>query len=446
MAKSTDTVMSFLDELRDRVLPYRSREINELLDFKKADIGARGLQHDGKLYIWDIAFYSRILREKKYSVDQLEISQYFPLHFTVSAMLKIFGELFGLVFVEVQDVNDRAKISPTGRAVDIVWHEDVLLFSVWNDDTSPDAFVGYLYLDLHPRPGKYGHAAQWGLRPGFRRPDGSRSYPAAAVLANFTKPTAEKPSLLKHHELITLFHEIGHGIHYLVTRTIYSDYHDGVVWDFVEAPSQMLENWCWIPALLQRFSSHYKTGEAISEEIAKRLIRTKYVGNAIDSLQQLKNNYLDMTIHMRHPEDEDINIANYDNETYKELVGVEGPEALGEPRLATIRLNYYHIHSLTAASDWGHGYTTWGHLISGYDAGYYGYLWSEVYATDMFYTVFKKDPMNKEQGMRYRQTVLEKGGSVDPMILLENFLGRKPNTDAFFKELELGTVSQSNEL
>jgi metallopeptidase MepB len=166
----------------------------------------------------------------------------------------------------------------------------------------------------------------------------------AAILANFTKPTAEKPALLKHGELITLFHEIGHGIHNLVARTIYSEYHGRVLRDFVEAPSQMLENWCWIPSLLQRFSSHYKTGEPIPEGVAKQLIRTKHVGDAIDVLAQLRNSYLDMTIHMRDPIDEEINIAKYYNETYKELTGIEGPEALGEPRLATIQLNYYHVH------------------------------------------------------------------------------------------------------
>jgi metallopeptidase MepB len=262
----------------------------------------------------------------------LEISQYFPLRFAVSAMLRLFGELFGLVFVEVQDEEDRAKISPTGRAADIVWHEDVLLFSVWNDEDSPDFFVGYIYLDLHPRPGKYGHAAHWCLRPGFLRPDGTRSYPVAAILANFTKPTTEKPSLLKHGELTTIFHEIGHGIHNLVTRTTYSDYHSNVVRDFVEAPSQMLENWCWIPALLQRFSSHYKTGEPIPEELANRIVRSKHAGDAISVLGGLRSDYLDMAIHTKDPANEEMNIAKYYNEMYTQLTGIEGPEALGEPR------------------------------------------------------------------------------------------------------------------
>lgn len=332
MAKTPETVMNFLEDLRARVLPLRSREIEELLDFKKADLEARELPFDGKLYAWDLSFYFRVLMERKYSLDQLEISQYFPLQFAAWAMLRLFGELFGLVFVEIQDEEDRAKISPTGRAADIVWHEDVLLFGVWNDEDSSDPFVGYLYLDLYPRPGKYGHAAAWRLRPGFLHPNGTRSYAVAAILANFTKPTAEKPSLLKHHELTTLFHEIGHGIHNLVTRTTYSDYHCNVVGDFVEAPSQMLENWCWIPELLQRFSSHYQTGEPIPDDMANRIVLTKHICHVNGVLQQLRYDYLDMTIHMKGPADEEMNIAKYYNEMYTELTGVEGPEALGEPR------------------------------------------------------------------------------------------------------------------
>jgi metallopeptidase MepB len=342
MAKTPANVMNFLEDLQDRVLPYRSHEIMEFLDFKKADLEARELPFDGKLYVWDLSFYFRIMKKKYYSVDDLEISQYFPLQFAVSAMLKLFGELFGLVFVEIQDEKDRAKISPTGRAADIVWHEDVLLFSVWNDEDSPYPFVGYLYLDLHPRPGKYGHAAALRLRPGFRRPDGTRNYPVAAILANFTKPAAEKPSLLKHGELTTLFHEIGHGIHNLVTQTTYSDYHFNVVTDFVEAPSQMLENWCWIPAILQRLSSHYKTGEPIPKDLANRIVRTKHFGETYRILEHLRKNYLDMTVHMRNPADEEINIAKYYNEMRTKLTGVEGPEALGEPRSADYSLHYYH--------------------------------------------------------------------------------------------------------
>src|SRR3569833_47957 len=253
MAKDTDTVMNFINDLRDRALKRRPAALDELLALKKEDLGARGVSFDGKLYAWDSMYYGRVLKEKKYNVDQLEIAQYFSLGHSVQTMLDLFGELFGLVFIKVQDDEDRANISSTGRAADIVWHEDVLLFSVWNaDDTDFESpFVGYLYLDLPPRPGKYTHAMHVRIRAGFDREDGTRNYPAAAIVANFTTPTAGgKPSLLKHNEFTTLFHEIGHGIHNLVTRTTYADHHMMIVRDFVEAPSQMLENWCWIPSML----------------------------------------------------------------------------------------------------------------------------------------------------------------------------------------------------
>jgi metallopeptidase MepB len=333
MAKTPETVMKFLDDLKTRVVPYRSRDINELLQVKKADLEAQGVSFDDKdkYYAWDNAYYGRLLKEQKYSVDQIEVSQYFPLQYAVSEMLKLFGELFGLVFVEIKG-EDQDKLSPTKKGSDIVWHEDATLFSVWNDVDSKDSFAGYLYLDLHPRLGKYGHAAKFSLVPGYRREDGSRQYPVAAILANFTKPTAEKPSLLRHSEVVTLFHEIGHGIHDLVTRTTYSEFHNGVARDFVEAPSQMLENWCWITAPLQRFSSHYKTGEPIPEDLADRIVRAKHVGEALAILGQLRYCYLDMTVHTRKPGDEEIDIAAYYNEKSRELTGIDGPEALGEPR------------------------------------------------------------------------------------------------------------------
>lgn len=332
MAKRSETVMQFLDELKSLALPLRSPEMQDLLRLKQADAQAQQSPMDDKLYQWDTSFYYRVLKEEKYALDPLEVAQYFPLIPTASAMLRLFGELFGLVFVEVQDSKDRARISPTGNAEDIVWHEDVLLYSVWN---SPDVevderFVGYVYLDLCPRPGKYGHAACWCLQPGFLRPNGTRVFPVTAVLANFTKPTAEKPSLLKHHEVVTLFHEIGHGIHKLVARTTYSEHHDGTVRDFVEAPSQMLENWCWLPQMLQRFSSHYETGEAMPDELASRIVRAKHVGDVHHVLSQLRLCYFDMAVHRIRPGDDEIDLSKMYNESLVDLTGINGPEVFEE--------------------------------------------------------------------------------------------------------------------
>ncbi|KAE8359758.1 peptidase family M3-domain-containing protein [Aspergillus caelatus] len=440
MAKTPETVDTFLGDLRSRLTAGGQKEIKSLLELKKGDIEARGESFDGKYYLWDHRFYDRLMLEKNYSLDQQQIAEYFPLQTTIEGMLKIFEELFGLVFVEITG-DDRAKVAPSGKGSDIVWHEDVQIFSVWDDEGEGSGFVGYLYLDLFPRSGKYGHAANFNLQPGFIDKDGKRRYPATALVCNFTKPTPKKPSLLKHDEVVTLFHELGHGIHDLVAKTIYSRFHGtNTVRDFVEAPSQMLENWCWTPSQLKSLSKHYSTlspeylaawkeqagdkpepAEQIPDEVIENLIRTKHVNDALFNLRQLHFGIFDMTVHepKSHEDIEKLPISATYNQLRKQITQMDGPESLG------------------LGDEWGHGEATFGHLIGGYDAGYYGYLSSQVYSTDMFYTVFKADPMNPTAGRRYRHQVLEKGGSQDEMTSLTEFLGREPKTDAFYKDMGL---------
>lgn len=419
MAKDVKTVDDFLADLRERLAAGGVKEIDHLLALKKADTTELGLPFDGNYYLWDHRYYDRLMIEKEYSIDENEIAEYFPLRPVVAGMLKIFEELFGFVFVELGP-EERARISPTGRAEDIVWHEDVIVFSVWDDKSEGEGFVGYLYLDLHPRQGKYGHAANFNMQPGFQQANGTRRYPATALVCNFSKPTPTKPSLLKHDEVVTLFHELGHGIHDLAARTQFSRFHGtSTVRDFVEAPSQMLENWCWSPPQIKALSSHYETGKPIPDSVVEKLVATKHVNDALFNLRQLHFGIFDMTVHApaSHVALEAIDISSVYNDLRAQISGIKGPEAEGEP------------------STWGNGQACFGHLIGGYDAGYYGYLYSQVYSTDMFYSVFKANPMNGTEGRRYRHTVLERGGSQDEMKTLEQFLGRKPNGDAFYKEL-----------
>ncbi|KAK7927337.1 hypothetical protein PG985_004335 [Apiospora marii] len=421
MAKTTDTVNTFLSDLRQRLTAGGEKERKHLLELKKKDEESRGLKPDGKYYLWDHRYYDRMMIEQEYSIDETKIAEYFPLSNTVKGMLKIFEELFGLAFVQLSK-EERAKISPTGKAEDIVWHEDVIVYSVWDDNSEGNGFVGYLYLDLHPRQGKYGHAANFNLQPGFVQTDGSRHYPATALVCNFSKPTPTKPSLLKHDEVTTLFHELGHGIHDLAGRTKYARFHGtSTVRDFVEAPSQMLENWCWTPSQIKALSSHYETGQPIPDDLIQKQIATKHVNDALFNLRQLHFGIYDMKVHApeNHETIEKMDLTKLYNELRAELCGFAGPETFGE------------------GYNWGSGQATFGHLIGGYDAGYYGYLSSEVYSTDMFHTVFKKNPMDGKEGRRYRHTVLEKGGSQDEMTTLEQFLGRKPSTEAFYRELGL---------
>ncbi|KAI1081775.1 Metalloprotease [Whalleya microplaca] len=425
MAKDPATVDAFLADLRTRLTAGGKKEVAHLLELKKKDEESRGLKPDGNYYLWDHRFYDRMMIEQEYSINEVEIAEYFPLQSTVQGMLNIFEELFGLVFVKLDNA-ERERLSPTGKAEDIAWHEDVIIFSVWNDSSEGDGFAGYLYLDLHPRKGKYGHAANFSIQPGFLNKDGSRRYPATALVCNFSKPTEKKPSLLKHDEVVTLFHELGHGIHDLAGRTKYSRFHGtSTVRDFVEAPSQMLENWCWTPSQLKSLSNHYKTGESIPDDLIEKLISTKHVNDALFNLRQLHFGIFDMKVHSpsSHEELEKLDISALFNDLRTQISGLKGPEALGEP------------------SNWGNGHAGFGHLIGGYDAGYYGYLSSEVYSTDMFHSVFKRDPMNGAEGRRYRHTVLERGGSQDEMTTLVQFLGRKPSSEPFYAELGLTAVA-----
>ncbi|KAJ9669644.1 metalloendopeptidase [Coniosporium apollinis] len=444
MAKTPKTVDDFLGDLRERLAPGGVQEISKLLKIKEEDLKNRGQEKefDNRYYLWDHRFYDRLMLEKDYSLDHEKIAEYFPLGTTIRGMLHIFEELFGLAFVEITG-EDRDRISETKKGSDIVWHEDVQVFSVWDDEGEGSGFVGYLYLDLHPREGKYGHAANFNLQPGYIDESGKRRYPATALVCNFSKPTPKKPSLLKHDEVVTLFHELGHGIHDLVSRTTYSQFHGtNTVRDFVEAPSQMLENWCWTPSQLKALSHHYsytspeykaayeesatstdKPEERIPDELISNLIKAKHVNDALFNLRQLHFGIFDMTVHepKSHADVEALDVTETYNRLRKEISKLDGPEVFGDGK------NW----------KWANGEATFGHLIGGYDAGYYGYLSSQVYSADMFYTVFKKDPMNATEGRRYRHTVLERGGSQDEMQTLVDFLGRKPSTEAFYKELGL---------
>ncbi|KAK0882477.1 metalloendopeptidase [Friedmanniomyces endolithicus] len=411
MAKTPKTVDDFLGDLRERLAPGGLKEIEKLKELKKTETGDAD-----KYFLWDHRFYDTLMLERDFQLDQQKIAEYFPLQTSIDGMLKIFEELFGLAFVKLE-ADDRNKISETGKGDDMLWHPDVQVFSVWDDEGEGSGFVGYLYLDLHPRDGKYGHAANFNLQPGFIAENGTRRYPATALVCNFSKPTPKKPSLLKHDEVVTLFHELGHGIHDLVSRTIYSRFHGtATVRDFVEAPSQMLENWCWTPSQIKALSQHWshlspeyaqawresagpdeKQPEAsMPDDLIQSIVKTQHVNDALFNLRQLHFGIFDMMVHepSSHEAIEELDASVKFNQLRHEISKLDGPEAMGE---------------------------------------------GQVYSTDMFYSVFKKDPMNAKEGRRYRHTVLEKGGSQVEMETLKQFLGREPSTEAFYKELGISS-------
>ena len=359
MAKTPKKVDDFLGDLKERLADGGKKEKVALKNLKEQDLKSRGEEKkfDDIFYLWDNRFYDRLMLEKDYSIDQEKLSEWFPLDTSIKGMLQIFETLFGLEFVEVTG-EDRDAISPSGKGGDIVWHSDCHLFSVWNsqdmsDPKDPDGnFVGYLYLDLHPREGKYTHAANFNLQPGYIKKDGKRHYPVTALVCNFSKPTKKKPSLLKHDEVTTLFHELGHGIHDLVSRTTYSRFHGtNVVRDFVEAPSQMLENWCWTPSQLKSLSQHYsslspeyeaswreqagpdetKPEKKLPDDLIENLIRTKHVNDALFNLRQLHFGTFDMKMHepKDHAEAESYKISEIFNQIGYDLTHLDTPAQHG---------------------------------------------------------------------------------------------------------------------
>ncbi|KAI7895672.1 uncharacterized protein EV154DRAFT_494568 [Mucor mucedo] len=395
MAKTVEAVETFLNDLADKLYAPGRKEIERLKEIKKTEKAERGEEFDGSFNAWDSSYYERILLENEYSVDQEEIKKFFSLETTIQKMLDIYEKVLGLKFVKVSAENAT------------VWHPDVQLFECW-DAVEDKSFSGYMYLDLFPRDNKYSHAACFPLQPSYIAENGERVAPIAAMVANFTKPTASKPSLLKHDDVVTLFHELGHVMHHLCSRTKYARFHGtSVEGDFVEAPSQMLENWCYDPKSLKYLTSHFETGEPISDEIIERIVKAKNVDAAIQNLRQLFFGMYDMTIHTS--EDENLDTTEVYN-TLREKI------------------------SLVAAPKGSFGQAAFGHLMGGYDAGYYGYMWSKVFSSDMFFSRFEKDTLSAEAGFSYRKNVLEKGSSRDGMDLLKSFLGREPSSEAFMRE------------
>ncbi|KAK9480384.1 hypothetical protein V1514DRAFT_346106 [Lipomyces japonicus] len=402
MAKSPDHVLTFLTDLRSKLAGIGQNEIKKLLALKEEDEKALGISHDTEFNVWDYRYFDRLLLEKEYKVDSQKISEYFPLQSTVEKMLSIFENLFALKFVEVADLEKSA------------WHPDVKQFAVWKDGLVEDEFVGWLYFDLHPRDGKYGHAANFNLSPGYTDKNGKRVYPVTALVCNFSKPTADKPSLLKHDEVVTFFHELGHGIHDLVSVTTYGRFHGtNVARDFVEAPSQMLEYWCWQPTQLKSLSSHYlEPSQTIDENLIANIVQSKHVNGGLFNLRQLHFALFDLKL---HTSDGNIDVNKEWNQGREE------------------------VSLMKQGSEMTYGYGSFGHLMGGYDSGYYGYLWSQVFAADIFYTKFKANPMYTPVGLQYRDTILKRGGSREELDNLKELLGREPNNDAFLHELGVGS-------
>lgn len=320
MAKTPAVVMDLLESVHGRVTRQLPEDIQRLLELKRGDPAAQGQPNNDTILWSDVPYYTRMFEEQNYLVDQGLIAEYFPLYQTVSKMLTLFGKLFGFVFVELTNTNRE----PSALEQGLIWHPDVILYSVWNDEQEGGDFIGYLYLDLHPRPGKSGGAQCRPLQLGFEHPDGRRHYPSTVLITNFSKPTKGKPSLLQHSGVVLLFHELGHGMHDLSGRCKYSRFHGAeTVSDFNEAPSQMLENWCWDATALGHLSGHYQTGDTLPDSVITTLLRTRVVLPAVKLMPQLRMTLFDAAVHSAAPsETGSIDVAKIYAD-YNELGGIK---------------------------------------------------------------------------------------------------------------------------
>jgi thimet oligopeptidase len=396
MAKNAANVKAFYEKLRPLVREKAQRDFDEYLTAKRQFTGDKA----ATLWPWDQPFYEKLLQREKYAVDSRIVQEYFPMNRVVDGLFSITQSLYGL---EYRDITESARSA--GRPF---WHADVRLFEVW--DKAKNELLGEFYVDLYPRENKYTHAAQWGLVPRKRSADGTAQKPLAALVCNFTKPTADKPSLLTHEEVETFFHEFGHCLHTILTEVEVARFAGtSVERDFVEAPSQMFENWVWDADVLKTFALHYQTNQPLPDEVLQGMIRARHLGSGLFAEHQFYYGLVDLTYHVQ-PD------------------GVVDSTKVGLDLFEEIELFKAVPNTYFQAS--------FGHLV-GYQAGYYGYQWSLVYASDMFQRFKELGMLNPEAGKYYRSKILARGGTIDGLELVKDYLGREPKMDAYLEHLGL---------
>jgi thimet oligopeptidase len=397
MAKKPSHVTEFYDKLRPLVRRKAEMDWAQFVAAKRAHTG----DPDAQLYPWDFSFYKNRLLETEYQVDAEKVQEYFPLERVTEGLFAITQELYGLQY---REVTDRA------RGEGLLWHEDAKMFEV-RDEASGE-IIGEFLVDMHPRPNKYGHAAHWGFAQHKVWMDGSWTKPRSALVCNFTKPTEEKPSLLTHEEVETYFHEFGHCLHNLLSSaSMWSFSGTGVERDFVEAPSQMFENWVWDADVLGRFAAHYETGEKLPRELLDGMIAARNLGSGMAAERQFFYGIYDFTLHSDPEGDLDTTQLGHD---------LWGERGSGVELYAAVPETYFQA--------------SFGHL-TGYQAGYYGYQWSLVYACDMFQRFKELGMLDAAAGAYYRDKILSKGGTLDGMDLVRGYLGREPDFGAYLKHL-----------
>jgi thimet oligopeptidase len=392
MAKSAQVAEEFQESLLKKCAPGAKTDLDTLQKHAKT-IGIKKLEH------YDIGYVATNLKKKLYDLDPETVKGYFPLEHVKAEMFKLCEALFSISIKEIE-----------GK----LWHKDVKLFQV--DDSAQEnkgGLIGYFTMDVFPRDGKFGHAAMFDVIVPHEEGYGTEAYvaPLSGMVCNFPAPTKKVPSLLSVDEVETLFHEFGHCLHMTLSRSRHeSQAGASVAWDFVETPSQIMENWVWDKEVMKKLTKHYESGEHMDDAMIDRIINGKKFQSAYFYSRQLVMGKLDLDLHTGKVKDARV--------AYRKMSKL-----------------YFNIELPEKETLFPAGF---GHLV-GYDAGYYSYLWALVYACDAFESFKTKGNKNlmtnKEVGMRWRREVLEKGSSDDEMKLVKNFLGRAPNQKAFLKEV-----------
>ncbi|RFN58699.1 M3 family metallopeptidase [Marixanthomonas ophiurae] len=389
MAETPEKVTSFLDELLQKAKPAAQKEFAELEAFAKELDGIDQLQK------WDGAYYAEKLKQKRFNLDDEKLKPYFELKNVINGVFTVAKKLYGLSFEEVNNIDK--------------YHPEVKTYRVTDAD---EALVAIFYADFHPRAGKR-NGAWMTIYKQQEIKDGKNERPHISIVCNFTKPTASKPSLLTFNEVTTLFHEFGHALHGMLANTTYASLSGAnVYWDFVELPSQILENWCYEKETLELFATHYKTGEVIPMEYVRKIKESAAFHEGMKTLRQLSFGMLDMAWHGGNPS----NIKD---------VKAHEKEAFGETTL------YPDVASNCMSTSFSHIFQ------GGYSAGYYSYKWAEVLDADAFAYFKEEGIFNKTVADKFKNFVLSQGGTEDPMELYIKFRGKKPNPDALLKRAGL---------
>ncbi|NVK52452.1 MAG: M3 family metallopeptidase [Flavobacteriaceae bacterium] len=389
MAENPEKVWSFSNDLLQKAKPAAQKE------FEVLEAYAKKLDAIDALQKWDSAYYAEKLKKERFNLDQELLKPYFKLENVIKGVFEISSKLFDLQFEEIDSIDK--------------YHEDVKSYSVTDKYGN---FVSYLYADFHPRPGKRNGAWMTSYKSQQIKNEVNER-PQVSIVCNFTKPTETKPSLLTFNEVTTLFHEFGHALHGMLANTTYGSLSGtSVSWDFVELPSQVLENWCYEKEALELFAKHYETGELIPMEYVEKIKESANFHEGMQTLRQLSFGILDMNWHSKNPTE------------------ISSVKAFEKEALSNTQL-YPDVEENCMSTSFSHIFQ------GGYSAGYYSYKWAEVLDADAFEYFLEKGIFNKEVANKFRDHILSKGGTEKPMELYKKFRGKEPNTNALLKRAGL---------